>query len=219
MRAPDPQRELGRGAARRPRVRAVSGREAVIGAGLVLGLLARSASAQPDEPDPPADASLGRSKVDIHGFVSEGGFLSTSNEYAGSSSRGSLKLMEGGISLSNEVTDRLRVGAQLFARDFGEFEDAPRFDWALLNVSVTQRSDEWEFAVRDNGVGIQPGARERVFRLFERLSSAGSGTGVGLALCKRAVEKLGGRIWVESNSGPGTTFSFTIPHDQRGASN
>jgi chemotaxis family two-component system sensor kinase Cph1 len=88
-------------------------------------------------------------------------------------------------------------------------------DQPVVNIAVLQRSDEWEFAVRDNGVGIQPEARERVFRLFERLGSDAPGTGVGLALCKRAVEKLGGRIWISPRSGPGTTFCFTIPHAPR----
>jgi hypothetical protein len=83
--------------------------------------------------DAPGSLMLEQRKVEIHGFASEGGFLSTSNEYIGSSSRGSLKLAEVGIALSTEVTDRLRVGAQLFARDFGTFEDAPRFDWAFLD--------------------------------------------------------------------------------------
>ena len=88
----------------------------------------------------------------------------------------------------------------------------------VVNVDVTRRPSDWEFSVRDNGIGIEPDARERVFRLFERLSSTGSGTGVGLALCKRAVEKLGGRIWIDSNAGPGTTFAFAIPHEpQAGA--
>lgn len=80
-----------------------------------------------------------------------------------------------------------------------------------VHVSATQRPGEWQLAVRDNGVGIEPAARERVFRLFERLGNAGAGTGVGLALCKRAVEKLGGRIWISAQDGPGTTFCFTIP--------
>jgi signal transduction histidine kinase len=84
-----------------------------------------------------------------------------------------------------------------------------------VHISATRRPGEWEFAVRDNGVGIESAARERVFRLFERLGTGGTGTGVGLALCKRAVEKLGGRIWVGSHSGPGTTFLFTIPHDEQ----
>jgi signal transduction histidine kinase len=84
-------------------------------------------------------------------------------------------------------------------------------DLPRVHVSATRRAGDWELRVRDNGVGIQPAARERVFRLFERLGSAGTGTGVGLALCKRAVEKLGGRIWISSQGGPGTMFCFTIP--------
>jgi hypothetical protein len=72
-------------------------------------------------------------RVDIHGFVSEGGFVSTANDYIGDSSQGSLELAEVGINVSTQVTDRLRVGAQLFTRDFGVFRDAPRFDWAFLD--------------------------------------------------------------------------------------
>jgi hypothetical protein len=83
------------------------------------------------EPEPPTD-SIAR-KIDIHGFVSEGGFWSTSNNYIGASSRGSLKLFEAGINVSSEVADRLRAGVQLFARDFGTLEDLPRFDWAFLD--------------------------------------------------------------------------------------
>jgi signal transduction histidine kinase len=88
----------------------------------------------------------------------------------------------------------------------------------MIHIGATPHADEWEFAVQDNGIGIQPDAHERVFRLFERLTSRGTGTGVGLTLCKRAVEKLGGRIWVGAHSGPGATFLFTIPHHQRRAS-
>jgi two-component system, chemotaxis family, sensor kinase Cph1 len=83
-----------------------------------------------------------------------------------------------------------------------------------VHVGATRGAAEWELTVRDNGVGVQPDARERVFRLFERLGNDGTGTGVGLALCKRAVEKLGGRIWISPQGGPGTTFCFTIPHGQ-----
>jgi signal transduction histidine kinase len=81
-----------------------------------------------------------------------------------------------------------------------------------VQITVDRRSDAWEFSVRDNGVGIQPEDRERVFRLFERVGKTTMGTGVGLALCKRAVEKLGGRIWIQAGDGTGTTFRFTIPH-------
>ena len=64
----------------------------------------------------------------------------------------------------------------------------------------------------DNGVGIPPESRARVFEVFARLvGDATPGTGVGLALCKQAVDKHGGRIWVEGGAGGGATFCFTIP--------
>jgi len=94
---------------------------------------------QPDSPPPVASSpdvlpppSLVR-RLAFHGFVSEGGFWSTSNDYIGASSRGSLKLFEAGLNISTEVAERLRAGMQLFARDFGDLEDAPRFDWAFLD--------------------------------------------------------------------------------------
>lgn len=85
------------------------------------------------EPEPESQPSPFLRDLQIHGFVSEGAFLSTANEYIGVSSRGSLKLFEAGVNVSTEVADRLRVGMQIFARDFGRFEDPPRFDWAFLD--------------------------------------------------------------------------------------
>jgi signal transduction histidine kinase len=82
----------------------------------------------------------------------------------------------------------------------------------VVEVSAERRNEAWELAVRDNGIGILPEDRERVFQLFERVGTTAAGTGVGLALCKRAVEKLGGKIWIQSEPGAGTTFRFTIPH-------
>ncbi|MEO8705028.1 MAG: hypothetical protein ABI867_33555 [Kofleriaceae bacterium] len=95
--------------------------------------LAATAPAWAQDPDPdPEDA--GRPAVDIHGFVSEGAFVSTANDYIGKSSRGSLELFEVALNASSEVADRLRVGVQLFARDVGDFDDAsPRIDWAFLD--------------------------------------------------------------------------------------
>ncbi|MCW5803633.1 MAG: hypothetical protein KIT31_14720 [Deltaproteobacteria bacterium] len=68
----------------------------------------------------------------MHGFVSEGAFISTANDYIGTSSRGSLEMFEAGLNVSSEITDRLRAGVQLFARDVGAFHDLPRIDWAFL---------------------------------------------------------------------------------------
>ena len=85
-------------------------------------------------------------------------------------------------------------------------EDIPR-----IHVSAESGADGWLFAVRDNGIGIDPQDADRVFGMFKRLHGEEiPGTGIGLALCKRVVERQGGRIWVESEPGRGATFKFTI---------
>jgi PAS domain S-box-containing protein len=84
---------------------------------------------------------------------------------------------------------------------------------AVVHVSAERQSGFWVFTVSDNGIGIQPEYKEHIFGLFKRLHSGDeySGTGIGLAICQRIVERYHGRIWVESEPGRGSRFMFALP--------
>ncbi|MDX1522466.1 MAG: ATP-binding protein [Anaerolineae bacterium] len=117
-------------------------------------------------------------------------------------------LVSNGIKYRGEAPPRVHIAAELApaAADMGETEGSA--------------GEEWRFSVRDNGIGIAPEHYERIFLMFKRLHhrSEYPGTGIGLAICQKIVERHGGRIWVESEPGNGSIFYFTLPNMKKEAS-
>ncbi len=108
---------------------------------------------------------------------------------------------------------------QLFQNLIGNALKYRRDDQApRVHVSARRETGEWQFSVQDNGIGVPEEYRERIFGVFKRLhSNEGKyvGTGIGLAICQRIVGFYGGRIWLDSEVGQGTTFHFTIPYEPK----
>lgn len=115
-------------------------------------------------------------------------------------------------SLPTVMADEFQL-VQLFQNLIGNAIKFCRQDVPIIHIAAIMQDHEWLFSVRDNGIGIDPEYADRIFIIFGRLHSRReySGTGIGLAICQRIVERHGGRIWVESQSGEGATFYFTIP--------
>ena len=106
-----------------------------------------------------------------------------------------------------QLLENLIANAIKFRQD----DDAPR-----IHVSCHRSDDRWEVSVADNGIGIRPRYHDRIFGMFKRAHKRSKypGTGIGLAMCSKIVERHGGTIWVESQVGEGSTFHFTIPATQ-----
>ncbi|WP_179007970.1 sensor histidine kinase [Winogradskyella forsetii] len=82
----------------------------------------------------------------------------------------------------------------------------------MIEIEATEKEKEWEFSITDNGIGIDSQFFDKIFLIFQRLHNRNKydGTGIGLAIVKRSVEFLNGKIWLSSTVGEGTTFNFTI---------
>jgi PAS domain S-box-containing protein len=157
--------------------------------------------------------------------VTDSGVEELTSTNAGESLRLALSNLQSGVEESGAVitSDPLPVVlaapvllAQVFqnlianAIRYGKPGEPPR-----IHVSAAPAGGDCVFAVKDNGIGIAPEYHERVFGVFKRLQAGGTGTGIGLAICKAAVERWGGRIRVESQPGVGATFRFTVPYPRR----
>ncbi|ELY45394.1 PAS domain S-box protein [Natronorubrum tibetense] len=118
-----------------------------------------------------------------------------------------LPRVEGDASQLRQVFQNLLTNAITYSG-----EEPPR-----IHIEAERRDRNWVVSVHDEGIGIEAEDQERVFEVFQRLHSRGkhSGTGIGLALCQRIIERHGGDIWLDSEPGEGTTFSFTLSAAER----
>jgi light-regulated signal transduction histidine kinase (bacteriophytochrome) len=164
---------------------------------LVRDLLAYTKAGQLDRPETPEDAN-----AVLNGVLAN---LDSA-------------IRESGAEVISEPLPSLRVHAtqlqQLFQNLVGNAIKYRRPETPpVVKISARRDGETWLFSVSDNGLGIETQYRERIFGLFKRLHTGDeyAGTGIGLAICQRIVERYHGRIWVESEPGKGSTFNFTFP--------
>lgn len=139
-------------------------------------------------------AVLGRTLHDLHVRITESGATIEVGE---------LPTISGDHAQLAQVFQNLIGNALKFRA-----EDRPR-----ITISAHREAEHWLFSIQDNGIGISPEHGEQIFVLFQRLHSRHKydGTGIGLAICKKIIERHRGKIWVESELGKGSTFKFTLP--------
>jgi PAS domain S-box-containing protein len=163
---------------------------------LIKGLLAYSRVGTRGQPFAPTDcqSALDQALADLKVTLEENGATVTHDP------------------LPTVMADATQLG-QLFQNLIGNAVKFRNDRPSQIHVGAKQRDDEWLFWVQDNGIGIEPQYTERIFLIFQRLHTRDEypGTGIGLSICKRIVERHDGRIWVESEPGQGSRFYFTIP--------
>jgi PAS domain S-box-containing protein len=166
---------------------------------LIKGLLAYSRVGTRGQPFEPTDcqSALDQALADLKVTLEESGAIVTHDP------------------LPTVMADATQLG-QLFQNLIGNAIKFQNRRPPQIHVGAEQQDDEWLFWVQDNGIGIEPQYAERIFLIFQRLHTRDEypGTGIGLAICKRIVERHGGRIWVESEPGQGSRFYFTIPESK-----
>jgi light-regulated signal transduction histidine kinase (bacteriophytochrome) len=168
---------------------------------LIAGLLEYSRVGRLEEPFGTVDtnAALDQALSNLRSAIEEADARVT---------RGPLPTVTGNAGRISQVFQNLIGNALKFRR---------RGQPATVHVAAVPRRTEWLFSIEDDGIGIDPQYAERIFVIFQRLHTRAEypGTGIGLSICKKVVERHGGRIWVESRVGEGSRFQFTLPRDER----
>ena len=162
---------------------------------LISDLLTYSRAGREDKPSHPTDsrAAVESALANLQAAVAERNALVVLGE------------------LPNVMANPVQL-SQVFQNLIGNGLKFSRQDRPEITVGAERHGAEWTFSVQDNGIGIDPEYRERIFLIFQRLHKRDEypGTGIGLAICKKIIERHGGRIWVESEAGKGANFRFTL---------
>jgi signal transduction histidine kinase len=162
---------------------------------LIEGVLAYAQVGAQAPPLEPIDCAvvLERALANLHAAIEERGALVTCGDLP---------------TVSADATQLSQVFQNLISNAIKYCRETPR-----VAIAATREGAEWLFCVRDNGIGMDAADAERIFDIFQRAHAAAEypGTGIGLAICKKTIERHGGRIWAESCVGQGTTFKFTLP--------